>query len=415
MKGVFSIVLPKNKRKEDTPMSVKELTKITVTDLWREFNGTGDFWDLQEEAVKDFRRRFIEGALEAEREMLLGCKRYERKEGRKEYRNGYWRRWITLKDGRLEIRMPRIRGMSYESGIIPRYKQRVEEVDAALLKIFLYGASTRLAGEALRPIVGEGVSAQTISHIAESLDIEVGRYHNRRLEDRYLYLFLDGIVLKKKSGFGAKKRVVLVAYGIRVDGKRELIDFMVTNAESEKRWWRFLNDLYRRGLIGEALGLVITDGNQGLENAVDLVWSFVKRQRCWAHKLRNVANYLKKKHVDSCIKEAGTIYNAKNKREAERAYGKWQKKWAPIAPKAVRCVEKDLEELLNFYSCPKAISVKVRTTNVIERAFREVRRRTRPMSCFNHDESIERIVYAILSHLNEQWGKQPLKEFTQKN
>ncbi len=346
--------------------------------------------------------------------MLIGCKAYERQNGRKDYRNGYWKRWITLKDGRLEIRMPRIRGMGYESSIIPRYKQRVKEVDAALLKIFLYGASTRLTGEALRPLLGEGVSAQTISNIAKSLDAEVKRYHSRRLEDRYLYLFLDGIVLKKRSGFGAKKRVVLVAYGIRVDGKRELIDFMVTNAESEKRWWRFLNDLYRRGLSGEALGLVVTDGNPGVENAVDIIYPFVKRQRCWAHKLRNVANYLKKKHLDKCIKEARAIYSAKNKKDAEQAYGKWEKKWGSITPKAVRCIEKDLEELLNFYSCPKEIWVKLRTTNVIERAFREVRRRTRPMSCFNHDQSIERIIYAVLNHLNEQWGKKPLKEFTHK-
>lgn len=395
-------------------MSVKELTNLKVTDLWKEFNGIGDFWEMQEEAVRDFRQRFIHGALEAERAMLIGCKSYERKEERKDYRNGYWRRWITLKDGRLEIRMPRIRGMKYESGIIPRYKQRVGEVDAALLKIFLYGASTRLAGEALRPLLGEGVSAQTISHIAESLDGEVQRYHRRGVEDRYLYLFLDGIVLKKRSGFGAKKRVVLVAYGIRADGNRELIDFAVTNAESEKRWWRFLNNLYRRGLTGEALGLVVTDGNRGLENAVDLVWSFVKRQRCWAHKLRNVANYLKKKHIERCMKETKALYDAKNRKEAEQAYSKWEKKWRPIAPKAVRCIEKDLDEMLNFYSCPKAIWVKVRTTNVIERAFREVRRRTRPMSCFNHDQSIERIVYAVLNHLNEQWGKKPLKEFTQK-
>lgn len=393
-------------------MSVKELTKITLADLWKEFNGRGDFWEKQEEAVREFRQRFINGALEAERDMLLGCKSYERKEERADYRNGYWRRWITLKDGRLEVRMPRIRGMSYESGIIPRYKQRVEEVDAALLKIFLYGASTRLAGEALRPILGEGVSAQTISNIAESLDSEVRRYHSRKIEDRYLYLFLDGIVLKKKSGFGAKKRVVLVAYGIRADGKRELIDFTLVSAESEKKWWRFLNDLYRRGLSGDALALVVTDGNAGLENAVDLVWSFVKRQRCWAHKLRNVANYLKKKHLKQCIKEARAIYDAKNRKEAAHAYGRWQKQWITIAPKAVRCIEKNLEELLNFYSCPKEIWIKLRTTNVIERAFREVRRRTRPMSCFNNDQSIERIVYAVLSRLNEQWGKKPLKEFT---
>jgi len=294
-------------------MSAKELTKITVTDLWKEFNGIGDFWEMQEEAVRDFRQRFINGALEAEREMLIGCKTYERKTERKDYRNGYWSRWITVKDGRLEIRMPRIRGIRYESGIIPRYKQRVEEVDAALLKIFLYGASTRLTGEALRPLLGEGVSAQTVSNIAGSLDEDLKRYHRRKLQDKYLYLFLDGIILKTKTGFGAKKKAVLVAYGIKVDGRRELIDFTVTNAESEKKWWRFLNDLYRRGLTGEALGLVATDGNQGLENAVDLVWPFVKRQRCWAHKLRNVANYLKKKHVDRCMKEARAIYSAKNK------------------------------------------------------------------------------------------------------
>ncbi len=225
---------------------------------------------------------------------------------------------------------------------------------------------------------------------------------------------MDGIILKTKTGFGAKKKAVLVAYGIKVDGRRELIDFTVTNAESEKKWWRFLNDLYRRGLTGEALGLVVTDGNMGLENAVDLVWAFVKRQRCWAHKLRNVANYLKKKDVDRCMKEARPIYKAKNKTEAEKAHRKWAKKWAPIAPKAVRCIEKDLEELLNFYSCPKEIWIKVRTTNVIERAFREVRRRTRPMTCFNNVPSIERIIYAMLSHLNEQWGKKPLKEFTHK-
>ncbi|MCX8030132.1 MAG: IS256 family transposase [Thermodesulfovibrionales bacterium] len=382
-------------------MSVKELTKLTLTDLWEEFKGFDDFWQKEEEAVKEFRRKFIEISLEVERDILIGFKPYERQSEQKRYRNGYWKRWIMFKDGRLEIRMPRIRGIKYESGIIPRYKQRVKEVDAALMKVFLYGASTRHTAKAVKPILGDDVSPQTISNIAKSLDAEVKRYHNRRLEDRYLYLFLDAIVLKERSGYGAKKRAVLVAYGIRVDGKRELIDFMVTAAESEKRWWRFLNDLYRRGLTGEAMGLVITDGNLGLENAVDIVYPFVKRQRCWAHKLRNVANYLKKKYLKESIKEARAIYSANSRKDAERAYNRWAKKWIKIAPKAVRCIEKDIEELLNFYSCPKEMWIKLRTT-VIERAFREVRRRGRPMSCFNNDQSIERIAYAVLNHLNEQ-------------
>jgi transposase-like protein len=174
------------------------------------------------------------------------------------------------------------------------------------------------------------------------------------IKDEYLYLFLDGSYLKTRTGFGAKKNVVLTAYGIKVDG------------------------------------------NPGLENAVDLVWAFTKRQRCWAHKLRNVANYLKKKHLDQCMKGARAIYRAKNRKEAEEAFDRWEKKWRAVTPEAVRCLEKDLEELLRFYSCPKEIWIKVRTTNVIERASREVRKRTRPMSCFNNVPGIERIVFAMM-------------------
>jgi transposase-like protein len=356
----------------------------------------------------------IEAALEAERTELLLCRSYERTDERTDYRNGYWTRYLIIKDGRLEIKMPRIRGLGYESAVIRRYQQRTKDIDAALLRIFLYGASTRLTGQALRPLVGEAVSAQTVSNIAKSLDGAVRGYHRRKLEDKYLYLFLDGIVLKTRSGCGAKKKTVLAAYGIRLDGKRELIDFLVTKHESEKHWEGFLNDLYRRGLTGDALGLVATDGNRGLENAVDSVYPQVKRQRCWAHKLRNVSDKLRKRDQEQCIKEARAIYSATNRSEAIQEYKSWAKKWRAISPHAVKCLERDLEELLNFYRCPKEMWKKLRTTNVIERAFREVRRRTRPMTCFNNSQSIERIVYAVLNHLNSQWGIKPLKEFTHK-
>jgi putative transposase len=396
-------------------MSVKELTQLTVTELMKEYKRSfWNYWEEHDEAIKEFRRRHIERALEIERAQLICCESHERTAKRKDYRNGYWRRWITLRDSRLEIRMPRIRGGGYDSEVIPRYQQRVKEVDAALMKIFLYGASTRLTGEALRPLLGDSVSAQTISNIARSLDEDIKKYHSRGLQDKYLYLFLDGIVLKTRTGFGVKKKVVLVAYGITVHGRRELIGFMVAKHENERRWEGFLNNLYSRGLRGEALGLIITDGNPGLENAAESIYPHVKRQRCWAHKLRNVANYLKRKDQERCINEARAIYSAENRKGAVKAYSEWAKRWRAIYPKAVKCIEKDLEELLHFYRCPKGIWIKLRTTNVIERAFREVRRRTRPMSCFNNTQSIERIVYAVLSHLNDQWGKRPLKEFTQK-
>jgi transposase-like protein len=397
-------------------MAVKELTAVSVTDLWREYKRSfKGLWRDSEEQVKGLRKRLIEGALLAEQESYIGCKSYERTGGRKGYRNGYWRRWIILKGGRLEIRMPRIRGIRYRSEVIPRYKQRAADVDEALRRIFLYGVSTRRVAEAVEPILGERVSAQTISNIAKSLDEEVKRFHSRGIQDRYLYLFLDGIVLKVKTGIGSRKKVILVAYGIRVDGRREVIEFRVVNSESENKWIGFLEDLRNRGLRGEALGLIITDGHRGLEKAVEFVYPLVKRQRYWAHKLRNVANYLKKKDLKRCINEARRIYDANSRREAIRFYKQWAERWRAEYPKAVRCIEKDLEELLNFYYTPRQMWVKLRTTNVVERAFREVRRRTRLMSCFNNIESIERIVYAVKSHLNDYWSLHPLKEFTQKD
>ena len=214
---------------------VKQLTELKVTDLLKEFNTTfKDHWEMYDMA---------------------------RTPSRRDYRNGYWKRYILLKDGRLELRMPRMRSVRYESHIIPRYKKRMPEVDETLKRIFLYGASTRRTSDALKPILGESISAQTIS---KSLDEEVHRYHTRHLHDIYRYLFLDGISLKVKTGLGTKKRVILVAYGITVSGKRELIDFMIVKHESENAWEGFFNNLYQRGLVGDFLELIITDGSYGL-------------------------------------------------------------------------------------------------------------------------------------------------------
>lgn len=397
-------------------MAVKTLPELTVSDLFREFkNSFSDTWEQLDHAAKAYRKKLIEAALEAERADIACCLSYERSGERKDYRNGYWTRHITLREGRLEIQMPRLRGIRYESQVIKRYQQRTKEVDQALLRVFLYGASTRLTGQALKPLIGEAVSAQTVSNIAKSLDADVRLYHRRKLEDIYLYLFLDGVVLKTRTGFGAKKKTVLAAYGITIYGKRDLIDFLVTKHESERNWEGFLNNLYNRGLTGDALGLIVTDGNPGLENAIETVYPRAKRQRCWAHKLRNVSDKLRKRDQEQCIKEARAIYKADNRAEAVAEYKAWAKKWRPVSASAVKCIEKDLEELLNFYTCPKALWIKLRTTNVIERSFREVRRRTRPMTCFNNSQSIERIVFAVLHHLNNKWRIEPLKEFTQKS
>lgn len=392
---------------------MKALTDLNVADLLKESNTSfEDTWDMINASIATLKKRLIEEALEAERTELVCCHYHGRSILRRDSRNGYWRRFLLLKDGRLELKVPRIRKGGYPSQVVPRYMQRMPEVDTALQKVFLFGVSTRRCAEALSPLLGDTVSAQTISTIARSLDAEVRAFHIRTLADTYAYLFLDGIVVKIRTGFGSKKKAVLVAYGITKEGTREIIDFTVVKHESEHAWEGFLFNLLMRGLTGTNFRLIITDGNQGLANAVDLTYPGIPRQRCWAHKMRNVATYLTRRDRDECIRGARAIYTANSRREAVEHYFLWAKTWRSQRPKAVACIEKDLEELLAFYGTPKALWRKLRTTNAIERAFREVRRRTRTMSCFNNTQSIERIVYAVLSHLNDQW-KKPLKEFTQ--
>ncbi len=366
------------------------------------------------EQVRGEVKRLLEEALEAERTDWLGAGRYVRDEvGRRDYRNGYYRRDLGTRLGRLcGLRVPRTRG-GCRSQLLGRYQRRQEPVNELVREAFLRGISTRQVGEVLEPILGEAYSAETVSRIVQGLDLAVAAYHRRRLREEYVYLFLDGVVLKVRDARGkVRRRVVLAAYGVTRQGRRELIGYRLAAGESEAVWTAFLQDFFLRGLEGRHLRLITTDGSTGLAAALQLVYPQVPQQRCWAHKLRNIADKVPKKE-GSCVREAAAIYQAANRREALRAYRAWAEKWREQRPRAVASLERDLDELLNFFAVPRAHWRKVRTTNVIERCFREVRRRTRPISSFTNPASCDRIIFGVISHLNRSWERKPLKQFTQ--
>ena len=392
---------------------VKDLTDLTLKDLWHEVKSEeGDFWEDLKGPILGGIKVLTETAMDSELLEQLQASRYQRTEIRKGSRNGYRCRTLLTQYGWLELKIPRDRGGKYQPEFIRRYQQRTAEVDNLVREAFLSGVSTRQVGKVLAPLWGKEISPQTVSRIVSSLDSAVKLFHARFIMDDYQYLFLDGISLKVKGANGVKKRLVLCAYGITPKGKRELISFHQASSESETQWEAFLRDLYGRGLEGKNLSLIITDGCTGLHRALDTVYPYTPRQHCWAHKLRNVADKLPRKCQKECLKEAKGIYEAKNKREAGRIFRDWSRHWKGIAPNAVKCLEEDLDELLNFMECPLEHRKKVRTTNIIERAFREVRRRTRPMSCFQNSASVERIIFGVVSKLNKNWEEKPCLEFT---
>jgi len=390
------------------------LDEVTPADLWREVPESEDeFWCDARERQRRLLKVLLEGALEEELTQVLGAGRFRRTDNRQGYRNGFYARDLTTQIGIVTgIRVPRARTVTIERSVFRRYQRRQAMVEKMIRDVFLAGISTRRVGETLEALLGERVSAQTVSRVARSLDGEIARFHQAPLADDVQYLFLDGVYLKVKSSLGARRRLVLCAYAVNVLGERRLLDFRSAPSESAAHWEAFLRQLSARGLKGLHLKLVVTDGCTGLHAALDVVYPYVARQHCWVHKLRNVANLLRKSQQEDCLKGARAIYQATTRRQAVRAYWVWARRWRNEAPKAVACLERDLETLLSFLACPPAHHRKIRTTNAIERCFREVRRRTRPMSCFNNDASCERIIYAVFSHLNRNWEGKPLPQFT---
>ncbi len=394
---------------------MRELEVLGNGHLKLDFTDCKDFFEQDlTEMVRAQLKRLLERALVAEQDRYLDLGYYEHAPlSRLDYRNGFYFRDLVTQLGLLaRLRVPRTR-KGFRSQLLPRYARRQRAVNNLILLAFLRGISTRQVGQVLEPILGEAYSAQTISNITRELNHAVQQFHRQPLRDDYVYLFFDGVVLKVRDLSGkVHRRWVLVAYGALPSGKRQILAYHFAQGESETAWLEFLQDLYLRGLHGKNLKLIVTDGGKGLRAALPVVFPCVPQQLCWAHKLRNIAEKVRRKE-GSCVAEAAAIYRASSKNQALLAFRLWRQAWQHRRPNAVACVERDLEHLLSFFSVPESHWKKVRTTNVIERAFREVRRRTRPMSSFSNTESCDRIIYGVISHLNSSWEKTPFFEFTQ--
>jgi transposase-like protein len=209
-----------------------------------------------------------------------------------------------------------------------------------------------------------------------------------------------------------------------------MIDFLLAASESQNAWEGFLRDLYGRGLEGSRCELITTDGGNGLRNALEVVYPRIPRQHCWAHKTRNVLDKVKRADREKVKKDLHRISHAKNRQAATQAYWAFCQKYRKAYPGAVKSLESEIDDLLSFYQVKLSAKErqglgakelqkaqmmlwrKIRTTNLIERAFREVKRRTRPMGVFGNGSSMERILYAVFFHYNSKGQEVPSFLFT---
>ena len=344
---------------------------------------------------------------------MIGAERYERTQERRGYRNGYYRRDLLTKYGNVEgIQVPRVIGLPVEYDVFERYQRRATSIDAAIGCLFLNGISTRKLRSIARDLFGRPVSAQTVSKCTAYLEEELRHYQQRPLTDDVEFLFLDGITERVRE-ISVEKRVMLCAYGIHAGGRKEILSFRMSDVEDFASWRGFLVDLKSRGLLGKRLKLITTDGNPALLKALKEIYPFIKTQRCIAHKLRNVVVKLKRSQQEPCMRELKPMFAANSRKEAVKIFKAWRTKWIVEAEAAVRCMEKNLAECLRYYDFDKSMWKSIRTTNILERAFRELRRRTKPMNLFPNAESANRIFYGVIKNLNQSWNQNPVAEFPQ--
>ena len=392
-----------------TPIRVSEQFEHFLKDLKESF--WGDLYGKTRLAWK----QFWEAQSLRERDSYMKAGWYDRVEPsmRSDYRNGFYEREYVTRLGTIRLRIARTREKNFLPRGLEKFERRAADIAMLIREAFLRGISTRQVGRIVATVTGEPVSAQTVSKLTRELDEAVRQFHSAELKDEWAYLFLDGVSLRIRRPGGRKRVQMLVAYGVKLDGTRHLLAFQRSTGESQQAWEGLLQELYRRGLTGKQLQLVITDGCPGLASALTVVYPRVLHQRCWVHKMRNILEKARKRDYDEMKAGAQAIYLAKSPREARDVFRRFRKRWFEDYPAMVKQLEKDLPELLNFFHFPRHLWRKLRTTNIIERVFVEVRRRTRPMVCFVNVASVDRIIYSIFHRFNLEWRNRTLKVFTQ--
>lgn len=394
--------------------TVPALTDRTETQRWAAVRDEDDLWgDLRPELLEAV-RTILETTMEDELAAELVATRYERTPWRTDLRNGSYQRSLVTELGAItDLRVPRRRLVPYRPSFLERAARRTRSVDGVLRHAFLRGLSTRETAALAETLTGVSLSATSVSRLARELDGQVSAFHRRAITFPARYLLVDGLWLSVRGSARAKRRVVLACYGIDEAGRRELLDYRQAASESSAEWTRFLTSLVGRGLDPDAVRLVTADGADGIAAAVAEVFPGADLQRCWTHRVRNLLDAIPLAERRSCLRGLRAIHRARTRRAAVAAYWRWARRWRPRHPNLVRRLEADLDDLLAVFHLPEAIRRQLRSTNLIERAFRELRRRLRPIGSLPDRRSADRILYGQVLRLNELLARRPLATFTQ--
>jgi len=336
--------------------------------------------------------------LDEEADRLCNAARYEHSDSRADSRAGHYTRKLHVKAGEVNLKIPKLRKTTFETAIIERYKRRESSVEEAMIQMYLAGVSVRRVEDITEALWGTRVSPATVSEMNKKIYSQIELWRNRPLTGRYVYVYLDGIYLKRSWGGEVRNIAVLVAVGVDEHGFREILGICEGIKEDQESWRNFLRHLKQRGLRG--VQLVISDKCLGLVETLGEFFSDARWQRCMVHFYRNVFSSVpndKVKEVAGMLK----AIHAQESRESAlfKATDVVEKLKSMRLGKASEVVRDGIAETLSYYYFPREHWLRIRTNNMLERIMKEIRRRTRVVGSFPDGNSALMLSAARLRHI----------------
>jgi transposase-like protein len=336
--------------------------------------------------------------LEEEVDAFVNASPYQRTFERRDYRNGRYERDLGTSMGVIaDLPVPRTRG-GFRTEVFERYQRRQAELDQAICEMFVAGVSTARVGEVLEALSGTQPSPSTVSRVFHGLEAEFEQWKQRPLQAHYWYVFADGTYFTVIYNGQGEKMPILAVIGIDSAGQREVLGFTIGDRENQNAWEDLLDNLKERGV--RQIDLWITDGGQAMINAIENKFATAKRQRCIKHKMENVLSYIPKKQQAQIHPELKAIFYQTNREKAEQTAAALIAKYENIYPTAIACLQRDLNACLTFYEFPEEHWRFIRTNNIIERLFCEVKKRSKKMAAaFRNEDSCLLLFYAVIRTL----------------
>ena len=373
---------------------------------------TGKIIQIDEQGVKDHLGQIVKGTvqdtlnamLDAEADVLCNAQRYERSPERKDTRAGSYQRKLHTRAGEVEITVPKLRALPFETAIIERYRRRETSVEEALVEMYLAGVSVRRVEDITEALWGTKVSSGTVSRLNSKIYETIEKWRMSPIEGEHPYVYLDGISMKRSWSGEVKNVSILVAIGVNREGYREVLGVAEGAKEDKASWTAFLRYLKGRGLKG--VELIISDKCLGLIESLGDFYPKAKWQRCMVHFYRNVFTLVPKGKVREVAAMLKAIHAQESRQEAIKKSASVVKKLEVMKlGKAAKLLSDGIQETLSYYDFPEEHHRRIRTNNPLERIMREIRRRTRVVGAFPDGNSALMLVAARLRHIaGTKWG-----------